>query len=82
MSAEVDPLSVREIARLVVREGDVLVVTVPQKLTDAALRHLRARLQAEFGCPANVHPPVIVLDGGMGMAVLAREQLPPQAPPP
>lgn len=63
---------VSEVKRLHLGPGDRLVVTCPAELSMYELGRLRARLREVFGHDV----PVMVLDGGKDVRVVAAEEVP------
>lgn len=61
-----------DVARLEVRPGDCVVVTMRESLTPKQ----RAALRAEVSQVVPNGARILVLDGGMGLAVLAPHQIP------
>lgn len=72
-AAALEPYEVRLIARLDVKPGDVVVVTVPQPVDDDTARYMAAQLRTVL--PERVA--VVILDKGMDVAVLAPSQVDP-----
>lgn len=64
-----------DVARLEVRPGDVVVVTMRERLT----AQQRAVLRSEVASVVPDGARVLVLDDGMGLAVLAPHHIPPGA---
>lgn len=59
-----------EIAKLELNPGDVLVFHHPGRVSEVEIKHLREAM--ETVCPGHKG---MILEGGMSLAVLTREQL-------